>query len=48
METLDDACMGAKSVRKHPLGESTNRDSALGQGALEQNQIIQHTTVAHR
>ena len=48
METLDDACMGAKSVQKHPLRESTNRDSALGQGALEHTQRNQHTTVGHR
>ena len=31
MDTLDNACMGAKSIRTHPLGESTNRGSALGQ-----------------
>ena len=43
MDTLDNACMGAKSIRKHPLGESTNRGSALGQEALEQPQTIQLT-----
>ena len=41
METLDNACMGAKSVGTHPFGENTNKDSALGQGASEQTQAIQ-------
>ena len=48
METLDNACMGANIIQTHPFGEITNSDSALGQGALEQTQRIQHTTVAHR
>ena len=43
MDTLDNACMGAKSIRPHPLGESTNKGSAPGQGALEQPQTIQLT-----
>ena len=48
METLDNACMGANIIQTHPFGEITNSDSALEQGALEQTQRIQHTTVAHR
>ena len=43
METLDNACMGAKSVMTHPLGENTNKCSAIGQGAFEQTQTIQLT-----
>ena len=43
MDTLDNACLRAESVRTHLLGESTNRGSALGQGALEQPQTIQLT-----
>ena len=48
METLDNAGKGANIIQTHPFGESTNRDTALEQGALEQTQRIQDTMVAHR
>ena len=48
MDTMDNACIGAKSVRTHPLGKTQSKVVRLErERAFEQTQTIQHTTVVH-